>query len=296
MRLLARYKDSPRRVGRAGIAWIAAGILLCGFTYAVAGPVFEGFYYLRPLIDYCGARRGTQTWLILQRDWDRDRMPFCGDGIEGQYRDLCRETLQRGSATPGSDQGTSWPPDGLDVAQYAVGQALEGWIWEADVIAAVKVAEVAEARFDTPDGRLPSEPDPSVRHGGLLVYRPVVLQLSEIYKGESGASGFVVGPLGGEVDGFRFSISPQLQFTPGSHGIVFLASFSADPEARPYAAHLQSIARDLSAEGSHYEVMRVSNWYEFSSHGSTATSTIDRRRVDSCELLAEIEAHSTGPD
>lgn len=65
--------------------WLAAG--------AAGGRVIESSYFLGPLVEYCGLPRGVATWLVLQRDWEPDRMPMADSFPMQVYRQFCDETL-----------------------------------------------------------------------------------------------------------------------------------------------------------------------------------------------------------
>jgi hypothetical protein len=83
-----RYRPLQSAIGAILVMFACSALWL-----VAGGQLIESSYYLQPLVDYCGLPRGVATWVVLQRNWDPDRMPW-GDSLPFQeYRRFCDETL-----------------------------------------------------------------------------------------------------------------------------------------------------------------------------------------------------------
>jgi len=175
------------------------------------------------------------------------------------------------------------------------------WVEMSSVVAEVIVARVDDPRFNTPSGALPTE-DPSGNTEGLMIFRPVLLEVTRYWKGgELGFEGFAVLEAGGELYGVEERPEPGPILTAGAQGVVFLRHNDKGElrqmALRPRVRHVLDVADEM---GGGYGVGDVGNFYKYA--GSNAESLMEAshelvhgqwqwvpRTMPISKLVAEIE-------
>jgi hypothetical protein len=125
------------------------------------------------------------------------------------------------------------------------------------------VRHVPPARWSTPDGRRPANPhDP--KGTGNFIYRPVVMQVEEYFKGEQPRRELVLFARGGTVgqDSHDYCGDPLYTFQEGEQVVLFLSPLAAGlgpiPPATPGGPPLSAIVEHytISAEGQATNIRR----------------------------------------
>ena len=176
------------------------------------------------------------------------------------------------------------------------------WVERSHVVAEVEVLEVRPLMFNTPSGEMPT-PNASRIWDGLELYSPIVLHVTQYYRGaESGNDGFVVPMLGGSSGGFTYTVDPEAVFEVGKRGVVFLSLEHEDSEvsypAGHWIDHLRAVANELSTGGDEYQPATVVNFYEFyDGEGveNSAFSRFDLVGMHKEDLVYEINEAASGP-
>lgn len=176
------------------------------------------------------------------------------------------------------------------------------WVEGSLVVAEVVVTRVDDARFNTPNGAMPTE-DPSGDRSGLDAFRPVLLEVTRYWKGEGlGFDGFAVREEGGELYGFEYRGEPGPILTAGARGVAFLdvrdmtRLRQSNPRAR--VGHLVNLADEM---GEGYGLGEIGNFYEYVGSDAVSQMNASHELVDGqwvwvprtmpiSALQAEIEA------
>ena len=222
----------------------------------------------------------TQAQRALSRAPDRVYLPVVALGLSSD------PSVNDCSHLSNGIKDSSEPQVGVSVAQ---------WVAASSAVAQTLVASEQQARFNTPAGLPPTQEPPDEDEDGAMIFRPVVLTVSHLYKGDPAITGYVVPKWGGTsalCPDYTYGREPEMMSaSPGNNGVVFLY----DPPGRWVTAppvwysQLKAVADAL---GSNYKVMLPHNWYRYS--GTNAVSTWSMETKTILQLTSEIEA-AIGP-
>jgi hypothetical protein len=108
---------------------------------------------------------------------------------------------------------------------FFVPQPIEVRVDQADSIALVTVETVGTARWNTKDGKAPSQPIQELIQSGVnpVIFRPVTLRVESYLKNPQLEFTLTIHQLGGEVDGVRLLAPEGIEFQEGTQAVVFLS-------------------------------------------------------------------------
>jgi len=165
-----------------------------------------------------------------------------------------------------------WPPLVIGNASEREGMPFDNLVWQAEIIAEVHIEDVLDTRYNTPDGRTPTQSStgPEV---GLRVFTPIVLRVTSYLKGDDmHAVGFIVPEWGGETDDLTYlrSTMGTLSDRPVEPGVVFLYLNFMPTGAMAREAQWRTTLIDLASErsiqtGETYLSGEWMEYYEYSS-------------------------------
>ena len=108
-------------------------------------------------------------------------------------------------------------------SEFMIYDSMKDAVEAADIVAVTTIDAILPARYWTPTGARPDDPDDH----GMAIFRPVVLRIDEVIRGDSDLAGLVVAKLGGcdRRAGFAFESSPErISGEPGDRVLVFAES------------------------------------------------------------------------
>jgi hypothetical protein len=193
---------------------------------------------------------------------------------------------------------------------WGSGYTVEDYVRSVHAVAAVTVASVLPARFETvsgsppPPAALPSAPPTGDWYDAVerfiepdlsSVFEPVVVRVTKAYSGATSVDGYVVARLGGEspCPGHEFTAEGQiLSGTIGTAGMALLlipdeTDWGWDADPPPIYEQLLRIVNELEAGGDNYEAAVPYAWWWYD--GPTARTLLPHEPVSVTVLEGLVE-------
>jgi len=111
------------------------------------------------------------------------------------------------------------------VSGFIVPEPVDVRVAQADSVALVTVETVGAARWNTLDGKAPSQPIQELIQLRMnpVIFRPVTLRVERYLKNPQPELTLTIHQVGGEVDGISVHAPEGIEFQEGTQAIVFLS-------------------------------------------------------------------------
>ena len=108
---------------------------------------------------------------------------------------------------------------------FIVPEPVDVRVAQADSVALVTIETVGAARWNTADGKAPSQPIQELIQLGMnpVIFRPVMLRVEQYLKNPQPEITLTIHQVGGEIDGIRLLAPEGIEFQEGTQAIVFLS-------------------------------------------------------------------------